>query len=129
MRSLAAKLTLAFLLVGLTGSILVTVIIQSRARGRPSAISLSIRNNKPWWITWYCIIRRMAPGLEWATISSSLHVYPPGQPSGGFGTPNTGSPFTLVGADRTVVYSNQPDEVGQTLSKSTLSGAIALQSR
>ena len=44
------------------------------------------------------------------------------------GLPNTGSPFTLVGADRTVVYSNQPDEVGQTLSKSTLSGAIALQS-
>jgi signal transduction histidine kinase len=56
-----------------------------------------------------------------------LRVYTPGQPSGGPGGPDTVTPFTLVGPDRVVVYSNQPDEVGQTLSKSTLSGAIPLQ--
>ncbi len=127
MRSLAAKLTLAFLLVGLTGSILVTVIIQSRTR---SAFSNFIVNQEQQTLVDNLVLYYQTNG-SWTGVGNNivfLHVYPPGQPSAGFGTPNTGSPFTLVGADRTVVYSNQPDEVGQTLSKSTLSGAIALQS-
>jgi len=127
MRSLAAKLTLAFLLVGLTGSILVTVIIQSRTR---SAFSNFIVNQEQQTLVDNLVLYYQTNG-SWSGVGNNivfLHVFHPGQPSAGFGTPNTGSPFTLVGADRTVVYSNQPDEVGQTLSKSTLSGAITLQS-
>jgi two-component system sensor histidine kinase BaeS len=127
MRSLAAKLTLAFLLVGLTGSILVTVIIQSRTR---SAFSNFIVNQEQQTLVDNLVLYYQTNG-SWTGVGNNivfLRVYQPGQPSGGFGVPNTGSPFTLVDADRTVVYSNQPDEVGQTLSKSTLSGAITLQS-
>ena len=40
-RSLAVKLTLAFLLVGLTGSILVTVIVQQRTRTAFSTFIMS----------------------------------------------------------------------------------------
>ncbi len=127
MRSLAAKLTLAFLLVGLTGSILVTVIIQSRTR---SAFRNFIVNQEQQTLVDNLELYYQTNG-SWSGVGNNivfLRVYPPGQPSGGFGISNAGSPFTLVGTDRTVVYSNQPDEVGQTLSKSTLSGAIALQS-
>ena len=48
----------------------------------------------------------------------------PGSPGG----PAGGNPFTLVGSDQVVIYSNQPNEIGETLSKNTLSGAIVLKS-
>jgi two-component system sensor histidine kinase BaeS len=68
---------------------------------------------------------------SWAGVSNDitfLRVYPQMQPSGNPGGPSAGSPFTLVGSDRVVIYSNQPDEVGQTLNKNALTGAVTLQS-
>jgi two-component system sensor histidine kinase BaeS len=127
MRSLAVKLTLAFLLVGLTGSILVTVIIQSRTR---AAFSNFIMNQEQQTLVDNLQLYYQTTG-SWAGVSNDinfLRINPLRQPSGGSDNPNARSPFTLVGSDRIVVYSNQPDEVGQTLSKSTLTGAIALQS-
>jgi hypothetical protein len=127
MRSLAVKLTLAFLLVGLTGSILVTVIIQSRTR---TAFSNFIMNQEQQTLVDNLVLYYQTTG-SWDGVRSNitfLRVNPPVQPSGGPDAPNAGSPFTLVGPDRIVIYSNQPNEVGKTLSKSTLTGAIALQS-
>ena len=85
MRSLAAKLTLAFLLVGLTGSILVTVIIQSRTR---SAFSNFIVNQEQQTLVDNLVLYYQTNG-SWTGVGNNivfLHVYPPGQPSGGFGT-------------------------------------------
>jgi signal transduction histidine kinase len=126
-RSLAVKLTLAFLLVGLTGSILVTVIIQSRTR---TAFSNFIMNQEQQTLVDNLVLYYQTYG-SWEGVSNDitfLQVNPPMQPAGGPDIRRGSSPFTLVGPDRTVVYSNQPEEIGQVLSKNTLSGAITLQS-
>jgi two-component system sensor histidine kinase BaeS len=127
MRSLAVKLTLAFLLVGLTGSILVTVIIQTRTR---TAFNKFIMNQEQQTLVDNLVLYYQTTG-SWAGVSNDitfLRINPPMQPVVGHDGPYGGSPFTLVGPDRTVIYSNQPDEIGQTLSKSTLTEAIVLQS-
>jgi two-component system sensor histidine kinase BaeS len=126
-RSLAMKLTLAFLLVGLTGSILVTVIIQTRTR---TAFNNFIMNQEQQTLADNLVTYYQTNGT-WAGVSSDiayLEMTLPLQPVGGHGAPPDGSPFTLVGPDKVVVYSNQPTEIGQTLSKNTLSRGITLQS-
>jgi signal transduction histidine kinase len=127
MRSLAVKLTLAFLLVGLTGSILVTVIIQSQTRAAFSnfIVNQAQQNLAENLVTYY------QTNGSWAGVSNNIYLQQgalPSEPKGGLGMPPGGSPFTLVGSDRIVISSNQPDEVGQTISKSDLSRAIVLQS-
>lgn len=125
-RSLVVKLTLAFLLVGLTGSILVTVIIQSRTR---AAFNNFIINQEQQSLVDNLVQYYQTTG-SWVGVSNDitfLRVIPPMQPSGGPDNSTGGSPFTLVGPDRMVVYSNQPYEVGQTISKNSLTGAITLQ--
>ncbi|OGN94483.1 MAG: hypothetical protein A2Z71_09815 [Chloroflexi bacterium RBG_13_50_21] len=126
MRSLAVKLTLAFLLVGLTGSILVTVIIQSRTR---AAFSNFIMNQEQQSLVDNLVLYYQING-SWAGVSNNINfqqVSPPPQQPISRDIPLSGNPFTLIGTDRIVVYSNQLDEVGQTLSKSTLNGAITLK--
>jgi two-component system sensor histidine kinase BaeS len=126
-RSLALKLTLAFVLVGLTGSILVTVIIQSRTR---SAFSNFIRNQQEQSVADNLVLYYESTG-SWAGVSNDIYYLQEGpwtRAPNSPGGPSGGNPFTLVGTDRVVIYSNQPNEIGQTLSKSTLSGAIVLKS-
>lgn len=126
MRSLAVKLTLAFLLVGLTGSILVTVIVQQRTR---AAFSNFIVNQEQQSLADNLIVYYQANG-SWAGVGNDitfLQSSPPLRQVGGHNIPIGGSPFTLVGQDRVVIYSNQPDEIGHTLNKSNLTGAISLQ--
>lgn len=125
-RSLAVKLTLAFLLVGLTGSILVTVIIQQRTR---SAFSNFIMNQEQQILADNLVVYYQTNG-SWAGVAkdiTSLRAYIPQQP-GGFRNPAAaGNSITLVGADRIVVYSYQSDEIGQKVNKNALNGAINLQ--
>jgi two-component system sensor histidine kinase BaeS len=126
-RSLAVKLTLAFLLVGLTGSILVTVIIQTQTRAAFSnfIVNQAQQNLVDNLVTYYQI------NGSWAGVGNNIYLLqgaPSSKPAGGPDMPPGGNPFTLVGPDRMVISSNQPDEVGQTLSKSDLSRAIVLQS-
>jgi two-component system, OmpR family, sensor histidine kinase BaeS len=126
MRSLAVKLTLAFLLVGLTGSILVTVIVQQRTR---AAFSNFIVNQEQQTLANNLIVYYQANG-SWVGVGNDitfLQGSPPLRQVGGHNIPIDGSPFILVGPDRVVVYSNQPDEIGQTLNKGNLTGAISLQ--
>ncbi len=128
MRSLAVKLTLAFLLVGLTGSILVTVIIQSQTR---AAFSNFIVNQAQQTMVDNLVTYYQTNG-SWGGVGNEIYylqVAPPSQQiGGGHGNPPGDNPFTLVGPDRVVVSSNQPDEVGKTISRSDLSGAVVLQS-
>jgi two-component system sensor histidine kinase BaeS len=126
-RSLAVKLTLAFLLVGLTGSILVTVIVQQSTR---TAFSNFIMNQEQQTLADNLVVYYQTNG-SWTGVANDivrLQVYIPLQSGGVRNPPPDGNPITLVGADRTIVYSNQPDEIGQKVTKSELSGAISLQS-
>jgi two-component system sensor histidine kinase BaeS len=126
-RSLTVKLTLAFLLVGLTGSILVTVIVQRSTR---TAFSNFIMNQEQQTLTDNLIVYYQMNG-SWAGVAddlAKLQVNIPPQPGGIRNSFPEGSPFTLVGADHIIVYSNEPDEIGQKVSKSGLNNAITLQS-
>ncbi len=127
MRSLALKLTLAFLLVGLTGSVLVAVIIQARTK---VAFSDFIVNQEQQTLADNLVTYYQTNG-SWTGVGTDIYLLeaaPPSQIVTGHGGPPGGSPFTLVGPDRVVIYSNQPNEVGQTLSKNTIQGAITLRS-
>ena len=126
-RSLAIKLTLAFLLVGLTGSILVAVITQSRTR---AAFNNFIVNQEQQGLVDNLLLYYQTYDT-WDGVDSFIFLMQPSitiQTGGGRGALGGGSPFTLVGPDRVVIYSNQPDEIGKTLSKNALNGAIPLQS-
>jgi two-component system sensor histidine kinase BaeS len=126
-RSLAIKLTLAFLLVGLTGSILVAVITQSRTK---AAFDNFIMNQEQQSLVDDLELYYQTYGT-WAGVNSDIYFMQPGitiQTGGGHAAVVGGSPFTLVGSDRVVIYSNQPDEIGKTLSRSTLNNAVLLQS-
>jgi two-component system sensor histidine kinase BaeS len=126
-RSLAVKLTLAFLLVGLTGSILVTVIIQSRTR---AAFSNFIVNSEQQTLANNLVTYYQTNGT-WTGVGNditSLQTYTTSQPGGFHNPPPNGSPITLVGSDRIVVYSNQAEEIGQKVTKNELNGAVILKS-
>jgi two-component system sensor histidine kinase BaeS len=126
-RSLAIKLTLAFLLVGLTGSILVAVITQSRTK---AAFDNFIMNQEQQSLVDDLELYYQTYGT-WAGVNSDIYFMQPGitiQTGGGHAAVVGGSPFTLVGSDRVVIYSNQPAEIGKTLSRSTLNNAVLLQS-
>ena len=127
LRSLAVKLTLAFLLVGLTGSILVTVIIQQRTR---SAFNNFIMNQEQQTLADNLVFYYQTNG-SWAGVAKDItspQAYIPEQPGGFHNPAPAGNPITLVGADRIVVYSYQPNEIGQKVAKGALNGAINLQS-
>jgi signal transduction histidine kinase len=127
LRSLAVKLTLAFLLVGLTGSILVTVIIQQRTR---TAFSNFIMNQEQQTLADNLVVYYQTVG-SWSGVASditNLQSYVPFNPGGIHNPPPDGTPLTLLGADRIIVYGNQPEEIGQKVSKTELSGAITLRS-
>ena len=126
-RSLASKLTLAFLLVGLTGSILVTVIIQQRTRAAFSTFIISQeQQNLAENLVYYYQVNGSWVGV--AKDLAALQAYIPLQPGGMRNPFSEGSPLTLVGADHTIIYSNQADEIGQKASRSELNAAITLQS-
>lgn len=126
MRSLATKLTLAFLLVGLTGSILVALIIQQRTR---TAFSNFIMNQEQQTLADNLVVYYQTNG-SWAGVAhdiTSLQAFIPVQPGEIHGPFPDRSPITLVGTDRAVIYSNQPGEIGHVVTRSELSEAINLQ--
>ena len=126
-RSLVVKLTLAFLLVGLTGSILVTVILQQRTR---AAFNNFIVTQQQQTLADNLVAYYQTYG-SWTGVAGdiiTMQTYIPRQPEGIHNPPPDGNPITLVGSDRIIVYSNQPNEIGQKVTKSELNGAISLQS-
>jgi signal transduction histidine kinase len=125
-RSLAVKLTLAFLLVGLTGSILVTVIVQQRTR---TAFSTFILNREQQNLAQNLIYYYQVTG-SWTGVANTMYqlqMNGPIQPDGIHNPFPDSSPLTLVGPDHVVIYSNQAGKIGQKVSKSDLNGAVALQ--
>jgi signal transduction histidine kinase len=125
-RSLTIKLTLAFLLIGLTGSILVAVIIQQRTR---MAFSNFIMNREQQNLVENLVYYYQING-SWSGVADDLarlHLIFPLQPDG-MGSPIPfGSPLTLIGTDHVIVFSDQADEIGQKASKSVMNRAVDLQ--
>ncbi|OGN93126.1 MAG: hypothetical protein A2Z71_09260 [Chloroflexi bacterium RBG_13_50_21] len=126
-RSLAVKLTLAFLLIGLTGSILVTVIIQQRTR---TAFNNFIMSREQQNLAENLIYYYQVNG-SWDGVADGLAILQasiPLQPGGVHNPFPDGSPLTLVGADHIIVYSNQLEDIGEKVNNRAMNGAVALQS-
>jgi two-component system sensor histidine kinase BaeS len=127
MRSLVTKLILAFLLVGLTGSVLVAVIVQQRTR---LAFNEFILNREQQTLVDNLVLYYQNNG-SWDGLASnlpSLLVYssPPFGSQRDLGRNWNG--LTLVGLDRKAIFSILPGQVGQTIATSVLNKAIALES-
>lgn len=124
MRSLAFKLTLAFLLVGLTGAVLVAVIVNRRTR---LAFDQFILDREQQTLVGNLIEYYQANG-GWQNLEQVLaprDLAPPleGRPG------NNRLPwmrFTLVGADRVIVFDSRAERIGQRLSASDLERAVPL---
>jgi two-component system, OmpR family, sensor histidine kinase BaeS len=125
MRSLAVKLTLAFLLVGLTGAGLVAIILRHQTRNAFDQFILNreqqalVENLRRYYQTY----------RSWDGLANSLDAAAMMQANLGVerrDNPRDWSRFTLVGADRQVVVSSQQDQVGQVISSRELERAIIL---
>lgn len=125
MRSLTFKLTLSFLLVSLTGSILVAVFTHQRTR---SAFDRFIVDQG---------LQVLKSGLEeyylthgnWDGLGTYLRP-PQGEPlvaPGSWRDLRRRSPFTLVSTEGIIVYCNDPARLGQPIPHEQLEQALALQ--
>ena len=124
-RSLAVKLTIAFLLVGLTGSILVSLIIQMRTRAAFNNFILSreqiaLAEN----LVYYYQVNGSWEGV--VDDLARLQANPPVQPGVVHNPFPEGSSLTLVGPDRTVVYNHNADEIGQKITRNKLNEGVSL---
>jgi len=126
MRSLTLKLTLAFLLVGLTGAVLVALILQRQTR---NAFNLFILNRDQQVLVDGLVQYYQVHG-NWAGIAEQLQAIQgdPARPFMGGGMMGRGRMrITLVGADRTIISAIQSDQVGQRLSNADLARAVPLK--
>ena len=125
MRSLTFKLTLAFLLVGLTGSILITVIIRWQTRNAFNQFIL----NREQQILVNNLVQYFRANGSWDGVDASLQTFPEFLPRI-YDNPRDirhgWMRFSLVGSDQIVVFSVVPDEVGRRVSSRELELAIPL---
>jgi len=125
MHSLRTKLILAFLLVGLTGSVLVAVIVQRRTRlafndfilnreqqTLVNNLELYYQRNGDW------------DGLQVSLLTLLVSSSGPGDVRD-FGRDWQG--LTLAGVDRVVLFSLRPEQVGKTLSSREIDRAVTLE--
>jgi signal transduction histidine kinase len=125
MRSLTSKLALAFLLVGLTGAVLVAIIIQYRTR---TAFDQFILNREQ---------QTLVASLEayyqinqtWNGIENELPaiLYTLSRPFDGKDFHRNWGRFTLVAADHIVVFSVLPNQIGRLAPDDELEQAIVLK--
>jgi two-component system sensor histidine kinase BaeS len=126
MRSLTFKLTLAFLLVGLTGAVLVAVIVRQRTR---LAFDQFILDREQQAIVSNLVQYYLATG-SWdgvGDVFANRTDGPPPQYDQRGGDPRRPwIRFTLVDADQVIVFDAHPEQIGKKLSKSDLAGAVPL---
>jgi two-component system sensor histidine kinase BaeS len=126
MRSLATKLTLAFLLVGLTGAVLVAVIVQQRTR---LAFTEFILNREQQILVNNLVLYYQTHG-SWDGLPGSLPALVSALPSLATGQRNFDRDWaglTLVGPDKVIIFSVLPGMVGDTVSNSVLERGAALE--
>jgi two-component system sensor histidine kinase BaeS len=127
MRSIAFKLTIAFLLVGLTGAILVSVISLMRTSLAFDKFILDREKQ--------LLVNNLVQHYEvygnWEQVSSVLPAPAGGPPPRNFSGERDFRPdwtgFTLVDTDGSVVYNTDTTKIGQKISSHDLERAIALE--
>jgi two-component system, OmpR family, sensor histidine kinase BaeS len=127
MRSLAFKLTLAFLLVGLTGSILVAVITQQRTRAAFNQFIL----NRDQQVLVEGLLQYYHLNGSWtgarerlqAVVFASRDLSPF---DGRRFIHRNWEHFTLIDLDRTIVFSSQSDKIGTQASNRDMDRAVRL---
>ena len=126
MRSLATKLTLAFLLVGVTGAVLVAVIVQRRTR---LAFDEFILNREQQVLVANLVLYYQNNG-SWEGLPGNLPALLADSPrfsSDAHDDERNWAGLTLVGPDRVVIFSSLPNQVGKTITKSILERGAALE--
>ena len=125
MRSITTKLTLAFLLVGLTGAMLVALIVQWRTR---AAFNQFILNRDQQTLVDNLVQYYQTNG-SWAGVESNLPLLMSTLPRP-FDEDRDfrrgWMRFTLVGTDQIIVFSIQPDQIGTFVPNQDLAQAIPL---
>ena len=126
MRSLAVKLTLAFLVVGLTGAILVAVFVRYRTQAAfdqffiDRAQETMVENLQS-----YYQANGSWQGIEQAVLQPAGLDKPP--PLERHDTRREWGPFTLVDANNRVVFSGHPFHAGEEYTGKALNNAIKLE--
>lgn len=125
MRSITFKLTLAFLIVGVTGAVLVAVIFQQRTRNAFTQFILSReqQNLVNSLLTYYQEVGSWQGAADSLAGLSGPIV---GDFAPGRSPRHNENNFVLVGADRQVIYSPQQSLIGQVVSTSQLDSALPL---
>jgi signal transduction histidine kinase len=125
MRSLSTKLTLAFLLVGLTGAVLVAFIVRQQTR---DAFDRFILNREQQALAANLVSYYQGRG-SWDGISEILQTLQDAQTGSQAGEPDPRRDwmrFVLVGPDQTVVFSPQAEQIGKRISNRELGRGVAL---
>ena len=128
MRSLAFKLTLAFLLVGLTGSGLVAIVIQYNTR---TAFNRFILNQEQQTLV-DNLVQYYEDNGSWQAVAGYLPSIindPQSFNNGNRQNPRGWGQFILVGASHTIVYSDKPEQVGRPVTNRELNQAILINSK
>ncbi len=129
MRSLPVKLTLAFLFIGLTGAVLVSVILSLTTR---NAFNQFIGNREQQSLA-DSLVQYYQQHGSWDGVASYIPSITnagsnPPPNGGGPGFPADNFHFTLVSADRTILFGGPPNQKGQQqVSSQDLSQAITLK--
>jgi two-component system sensor histidine kinase BaeS len=125
MRSITFKLTIAFLLVGLTGAMLAAVFSWQRTR---TAFSQFILNQEQQTLVDNLLQYYQING-SWDGLDRNLQSFgiAPFSADNRRDSRRGWGRFTLVGSDRTVVYSNLAGQTGQRVSSSELENAFPLE--
>lgn len=124
MRSITTKLILSFLLVGISGSLMVSLIIWQHTR---SAFDQFMITREQESLLSLLILYYQQRG-SWEGIASALQQTRDTDPPSFANPPfEERRPFTLTDAEGMVLYSPDPQQVGKSLSRSDLRRAIALE--
>ena len=126
MRSITTKLTLAFLLVGITGAVLVAVIVRWRTQRAFDQFMI----NREQQVLIANLLKYYESKSTWQGIGAQLQVLQDSQPPPGETNPDfrdNWSRFTIVGADKVIIYSFLPGQIGQTVSNRDLKDALVLE--
>jgi signal transduction histidine kinase len=126
MRSITTKLTIAFLLVGITGAVLVAVIVQWRTQRAFNQFMI----NREQQILIANLLKYYQVNRGWQGIDAQLQALqeaqlPPGEQNPDFR--ESWSRFTIVGPDKIIVYSFIPGQIGETVSSRELKEGVILE--
>lgn len=122
MRSITTKLTIAFLLVGITGAVLVAVIVQWRTQRAFNQFMI----NREQQILITSLLKYYQRNDGWQNIDTQIQALREAQT-----TPDEfnadWSRFTIVGPNKVIVYSFKSEQIGETVSARELMDGILLE--